>query len=107
VTLIVARQFSNLSPDIQDFGSLFSVNNLYCSPVVIRAIKTRWAGHVARMGAWRGPCRVLVVDLREGDYLEDQNADGRIILKWIFKKWNLKACSGLSWLRIGTGGGYL
>ena len=30
---------------------------------------------------------VLVGDLRERDHLEDLGADGRIILKLIFKKW--------------------
>ena len=39
------------------------LNNLYCSPNIVRAIKSRrmrWAGHVARMGEGRGVYRVLV-----------------------------------------------
>jgi len=39
------------------------LNDLYCSPNIVRVIKLRimrWAGHVARMGEERGVCRVLV-----------------------------------------------
>ena len=33
--------------------------------------------------------------------------DGRIILRWIFRKWDVGAWTGSSWLRIGTGGRHL
>jgi hypothetical protein len=44
---------------------------------------------------------------REGYHLQNLGVDGRIILKWIFKKWDGEAWTGLLWLRIGTGGGRL
>jgi hypothetical protein len=50
-------------------------------------------------GFWLG-------DLREGKHLGDPGIDGTI-LKWIFRKWDEWAWTGLSWLRIGTGGGLL
>jgi len=31
--------------------------------------------------------------------------DWRILLKWIFRKWDVAVWTGLTWLRIGTGGG--
>jgi len=37
----------------------------------------------------------------------DPDADGRIILRWILRKWEEVVRSGWSWLRIGTGGGHL
>jgi hypothetical protein len=46
------------------------------------------------------------VNLREGDRLEDPVLDGRIILKWIFVKWN-GAWTGSICFMIGTGGGLL
>jgi hypothetical protein len=43
----------------------------------------------------------------ERDHLEDPGIDGRIILRWIVRKWDLRAWTGSIWLRIGTGGGLL
>jgi len=39
--------------------------------------------------------------------LGDPDADGRIILRWIFRKWVGVEGTGWSWLRIGTGRGHL
>jgi len=38
------------------------------------------------------------------DHLEDPGLDGRIILRWIFRKLYAVAWTGLSWLRVETGG---
>jgi hypothetical protein len=37
----------------------------------------------------------------------DASVDGKIILKWIFRKWDVGVWTGFSWLRIGTSGGHL
>jgi hypothetical protein len=57
------------------------------------------------MGDRRGSYRVLVGHLREMVHLEDLGVDGKIILSWIFKKWDVGACIASICLRIGTGGG--
>jgi len=46
-------------------------------------------------------------NLRERDHWGNPDADGRIILRWIFRKWEGVVGTGWSWLRIGTGGGHL
>jgi len=44
-------------------------------------------------------------DLRERDRWGDPDVDGKIILRWIFRKWERVMGTGWTWLRIGTGGG--
>ena len=48
----------------------------------------RWAGNVVLMGERRGVYRVLVENPERRDKLEDPGVDVRIILKWIFRKWD-------------------
>jgi hypothetical protein len=45
--------------------------------------------------------------LRERDHWGDPERDGRIIIRWIFINWVVWIWTGLSWLRIWTGGGHL
>jgi hypothetical protein len=54
----------------------------------------------------RGACRVLVGN-PEGKKTLRSTRRRRIILKWIFRKWDGEAWTELIWLRIGTGGGPL
>ena len=78
------------------------VNDLYCSPNIVRVIKSRrirWAGHVARMGNERGCI---------GSWLGNRSErDGWIILGWISRRWDVGIWTGLGWPRIETGGGRL
>jgi len=45
--------------------------------------------------------------MRERVHFEDPGLDGKIILRWIFRKWDVGVWTGLIWLRIGTGSGHL
>jgi len=47
----------------------------------------RWAGHVARMGRGEANTAFCWGNLRERDHLGDPGVDGRIILRWTFRKW--------------------
>ena len=86
------------------------LNNLYFPPNIFRVIKSRrmrWSGHVARIGERRSVYRVLVGKPEGKSYLVDPGVDGRIILRWIFRKLDVEAWTGSSWLRTGTSGGLL
>ena len=62
---------------------------------------------MARMEEERGVHKVLVGKPEEKSHLRNQDVDGRIILRWILRKWEGVVGTGWSWLRIGTGGGRL
>jgi len=42
--------------------------------------------------------------MREINHWGDPDVDGRIILRWIFSKWEGLVGTGWSWLKVGTGG---
>ena len=54
-------------------------------------------------GGSRGIYRVLVCKVEGKDYLEDPGVDGKIILKWTFRKWGMGTWTGLIWLMIRDG----
>ena len=46
-------------------------------------------------------------NLRERNHRGDPDIDGRIVLRWIFRKWKGVAGTGWGWLRTGTGSRHL
>ena len=51
--------------------------------------------------------KVLVGKPKGKRHWGDQDVDGRIVLRWIFGKWEGVVGTGWIWLRIGRGGGRL
>jgi hypothetical protein len=43
-------------------------------------------------------------NLRKKDHWGDPGVDGRLILRWTFRKWDVGVWTGLSWLRIQVAG---
>jgi hypothetical protein len=68
--------------------------------------KVRGVGHVARKGKGEVNTGYWWVNLRERGHLEDPGIDVRIILRWMFRNWDVGAWTGLIWLRIGIGCGH-
>ena len=51
---------------------------------------------IVEIVSYRLCTEVLVLSLRERDYLADPSVDGRIILRWIFRKWD----RGMDWIEL-------
>jgi hypothetical protein len=82
-----------------------------CNTQYVRVIKSRrmrWMGGACSAdGEGRVVYRVLVGKPGGKSHLGDPGVDGRIILRWIFRKWDVGVWTGVNWLRIETGGGHL
>jgi hypothetical protein len=64
----------------------------------LRAEVNKRTGEVRRWFRWG--------DTREVDHLEDTGVNGRIILKWVLKKWYWGTWTVLMCFGIGAGGGF-
>jgi hypothetical protein len=53
-----------------------------------------------RRGSYRG-------NMSERDHFQDTGLDGRVVIKWMFKKWDGGSWTALIWLRKGTGSALL
>ena len=73
------------------------VNDLYYSLNIVRVIKSRWTGHVARMGEGRGVYRVLV------GKPEGKRPLGRPRRRWednIEMDLQEVGCGGMDWIEL-------
>jgi hypothetical protein len=68
-------------------------------------IENEMGGTCSRRVAKRGVYRVLVENPGGKRYLGDPDVDGRVMLRWIFRKWDVGVWTGSNWLRIGKFGG--
>jgi len=68
----------------EEFNDWYSTDTIR----VIKSRRMRWVGHLAHIKDKRCAYTVLAGKPEERDHFEDPGDNGRIILKWIFKKWD-------------------
>jgi hypothetical protein len=94
-----------LKPELVRIGASWSVLfTHYCAGDKVE--KNEMGGACSADVEGRRVYRVLWENLRERGPWEDTDLDGKIILRWIFRKWD-EVWTGFSWLGIETGGGNL
>jgi hypothetical protein len=83
------------------------LNDLYLSPNIIWVIKSRrmrWVGHAALTGEGSGAYRILVGRPEGGRPLGRPRHRWEYNIKMDLQELEWGAWTGLSWVRIGTGG---
>jgi len=86
---------------------LYDLYSLRNNSRVINSRRIRWAGNVALTGDRRKlHTRFWWGNMRERYRLEDPGVDGRITIKWIFKKWDgeMDCWYGSEFGQVGGGG---
>jgi hypothetical protein len=92
----------SLSNESSGLHQIFITGNSNRTPVLItkyysgNKIEKEMGAACNTYGEKRGAYRILVGDLSEGDHLADPGVGGRIILKWIFKKWD----GDMDWIEL-------
>jgi hypothetical protein len=84
------------------------LSDLYSSPNSVRVFRSRrmrWAGHVERVGEKEVYAGIWWGNLKEREHLEDPGVDRRIILRGIFRKWDVGSWTGSSRFGIRRSGG--
>jgi hypothetical protein len=81
---------------------------IWLTNYIIRVIKSRRMRLAGRLEfVWESRVEVLVGKPDGKRPLGETGLCGRIILMWIFRKWDVWAWTGLIWLRLRPGGGHL
>ena len=74
---------------------------------VIKIKRDEMGGACSTYGERRCVYRVLFGRYEGKKPLVRLGVDGRVVLKSVFKKWDVRVWTGSSWLRIGRGGWHL
>ena len=82
------------------------LSDLYPHPILCgyKIEKNENSGACSAYGGWE---RLVQGFVGERDHWVVPGVDGKIILIWVFRKWDVGVWTGLSCLMIGTGGGHL